>query len=62
MAEGTRQDEAPAGGPGRSPRSNGQDTPFQRFEDFVRKIAAVPKEELDEKLAEEKREKKKQAS
>ena len=30
---------------------------FERFEDFVKKMAAVPKEELNEKLAEEKREK-----
>ncbi len=29
---------------------------FERFEDFVKKMAAVPKEELNEKLAEEKRE------
>ncbi len=49
MAEGTRKDEA---------RRDGQPTPFRKFEDFVRKMAAVPKEELNEKLAEEKRDKK----
>lgn len=31
---------------------------WESFRDFVKKIAAVPKEELNEKLAEEKREKK----
>ncbi len=30
---------------------------FENFKDFVKKIAQVPKEELNEKLAEEKREK-----
>lgn len=30
---------------------------WEHFKDVVRRIAAVPKEELDEKLAEEKREK-----
>ncbi len=29
---------------------------FERFGDFVKKIAQVPKEELNEKLAKEKRE------
>ncbi len=33
-------------------------TPFGRFEKFVRNIAAVSKEELDEKRAEYEREKK----
>ncbi len=58
MAEDTRQDEAPASDPGYRPESNGQNTPFQRFEDFVKKIAAVPKKELDEKRAEYERERK----
>ena len=37
--------------------------PFRRFGEFVKKMAAVPKEELDEKQAEykRKRERKKQA-
>ncbi len=48
MAQDTQKDE--------SHQLNGQPTPFQKFEDFVKKIAAVPKKELDEKLAEEKRE------
>lgn len=48
MVEGTRKDEA---------RRDGQHTPFRKFEDFVKKMAAVPKEELNQKLAEEKREK-----
>ncbi len=58
MAEGTQQDKAPAGDPGYGPESNGQDTPFQRFEDFVKKIAVVPKEELNDKRAEYERERK----
>lgn len=58
MADHTRQDESPAGDPGYSPESNGQDTPLQRFEDFVKKIAAVPKKELNEKRAEYERERK----
>lgn len=33
-------------------------TPFGRFEEFIKKIAAVSKEELDEKRAEYEREKK----
>jgi hypothetical protein len=37
------------------------DPNWQGFKDYVKKVAAVPKEELDEKLAEEKR-RKKQAS
>ena len=37
-------------------------TPFERFEQFVKKIAAVPKEEVDEKRREYERERdKKQA-
>lgn len=48
MAQETRKDQA---------QRNEQPTPFQKFEDFVKKIAAVPKGELNEKLAEEKREK-----
>jgi hypothetical protein len=36
-------------------------SPFERFERFARKILAVPKKELDEKLAERKREKRKGA-
>lgn len=32
--------------------------PFERFQAFVKKIAAVPKEEVDEKRAEREREKK----
>lgn len=43
---------------GNGRRQNVQPTPFEKFEDFVRKIAAVPKEELNEKLAEDEREKK----
>ncbi len=49
MAEDTQKGEI---------RTNGQPTPFQRFEDFVKKIAAVPKEELDEQRAEYEQEKK----
>lgn len=49
MAQGAPKDEA---------QRNEQPTPFQKFEDFVRKIAAVPKEEVDEKRAEYEREKK----
>ena len=48
MAEGTRRDEA---------RRDGDPMPFRKFEDFVKKMAAVPKEELNEKLTEEQREK-----
>jgi len=29
-------------------------SPFKRFEEFARRIVAVPKRELDEKLAEQK--------
>jgi hypothetical protein len=36
------------------PTSPSGETPFQRFEDFARRIFAVPKKELDEKLAEQK--------
>jgi len=32
-------------------------SPFERFESFARKIVAVPKKELDAKLAEYKRQK-----
>ncbi len=39
-------------------RQNVQSTPFEKFEDFVKKIAAVPKDELNEKLAEDERKKK----
>ena len=49
MAEGARKDEA---------RTDEQQRPFKTFEDFVKKLAAVPKEELNEKLAEREREKK----
>jgi hypothetical protein len=59
MAEDTRQDEAPASDPAHRPEPHGQDTPFQRFEDFVKKIAAVPKKEVDEKRAEYELERKK---
>ncbi len=48
MSQGTRKDEV---------QENGQRTPFQKFEDFVKKMAAVPKEELDEKRAEYERDK-----
>ncbi|MCA1716883.1 MAG: hypothetical protein LC781_08555 [Actinobacteria bacterium] len=34
-----------------------RDPDWEGFKDYVKKMAAVPKEELDEKLAEEKREK-----
>lgn len=34
-----------------------QKTPFEQFDDLMTKLLAVPKEELNEKLAEEKREK-----
>lgn len=34
-----------------------RDSNWEGFKDYVKKMAAVPKEELDEKLAEEKREK-----
>lgn len=37
---------------------NGGASPFQKFEDFVKKIAAVPKEELDEQRVEHERERK----
>lgn len=49
MTEGARKDQA---------RRDEEPVPFRKFEDFVKKIAAVPKEELNEKLAQEKREKK----
>lgn len=35
-----------------------QDPAWEGFKDYVKKMAQVPKEELDEKLAEEKQEKK----
>ena len=38
-------------------QSNERDPQWEHFKDVVRRIAQVPKEELDEKLAEEKREK-----
>ncbi len=38
-------------------RTRGQDPEWEGFKDYVKKMAQVPKEELDEKLAEEKREK-----
>ncbi len=53
MAEDTREGEIRTNK--RSP--DGQPTPFERFEDFVRKIAAVPKEEVNEQRAKHKREK-----
>ncbi len=34
-----------------------RDTNWEGFKDYVKKMMAVPKEELDEKLADEKREK-----
>ena len=37
-------------------RKNERDPQWEGFKDYVKKMAAVPKEELDEKLAEEKRE------
>ncbi len=39
-------------------QKNERDTQWEGFKNYVRKMAQVPKEELDEKLAEEKREKK----
>lgn len=39
-------------------QENERDPNWEGFKDYVKKMAAVPKEELDEKLAEEKREKK----
>lgn len=48
MSQSTRKDEV---------QENGQESPFQKFEDFVKKIAAVPKEELDEKRVEYERDK-----
>ncbi len=48
MAEGARKDEA---------RRDEEPVPFRKFEDFVKKMAAIPKEELNEKLAEHEREK-----
>jgi hypothetical protein len=39
-------------------REDRQDPEWENFKDFVKKIGQVPKEELDEKLAERKREKK----
>ncbi len=42
MAEGVRKDEA---------RRDEEPVPFRKFEDFVKKMAAVPKVELNEKLA-----------
>ena len=39
--------------------SNGRDDPFQQFKDFIRKVAAIPKEELDEQRARHEREKSK---
>ena len=53
MAEDTEKGDIRTNGRG----SNSHPTPFQQFEDFVRKIAAVPKEELDEQRAKLKREK-----
>ncbi len=38
--------------------NNDPTTTFERFEDFVKKIAAVPKEEVDELRAEQERDKK----
>jgi len=49
MAEEKPQDESP---------KNKQDSDWEDFKDFVKKIAQVPKGELDEKLAEREREKK----
>ena len=34
------------------PSAASQASPFKRFEDFARRIVAVPKRELDEKQAE----------
>jgi hypothetical protein len=39
-------------------RKDERNPEWERFDAFVKKIAAVPKEEVDEKRAEEKREKK----
>jgi hypothetical protein len=52
-----RTEKPPTDNPKDGPR-DGEQTPFERFEDFVKKLAAVPKAELDEKRAEYEREKK----
>lgn len=37
---------------------NGENPEYENFQDTLKKVLSVPKEKLDEKLAEEKREKK----
>jgi hypothetical protein len=41
-----------------SPNEDSATTTFARFEDLVRKLVSVPKEELDKKLDEDERKKK----
>ncbi len=53
MAEENPKDNARTGEPGRDKEK----TSLEQFDDLMTKLLAVPKEELDEKLAEEKREK-----
>ncbi len=55
MPKETPKDEAQKDEPS---RDEDPTTPFGRFEKFVKNIAAVSKEELDEKRAEYEREKK----
>ena len=54
MTEENQRDEAPQNGQS----DDQQDPAWEGFKDYVRKIASVPKDKLDEKLAEERREKK----
>ena len=53
MAAGNRQDEAQRDEP-----NGNRNTQWEGFKDFVKKIAAVPKAEVDELKAEQEREKK----
>ncbi len=45
--------------PGGEPKGR---TPFQRFDDVMRRILSFPKEEVDRRVAEEKRRRKKRKS
>jgi hypothetical protein len=52
-------EEKPNSEPQKGERSHdGTDPGWEHFKDTLKKLAQVPKEELDEKLAKEKREKK----
>ena len=52
MAKENRKDDA---------QKNGHNPEWERFKKFVQRVAAVPKDELDEQRARYKREKKKRA-